>query len=106
MALHMDNLVAGDQLQAGPLRGTRGLSDLQESQREPLARAVLAKHPQGVAKRDCRSHGRRRPRAAAERNNQRLHSLLGNTTPDEYEWAYYASPTGPPPGAAANEKTA
>jgi transposase InsO family protein len=39
-------------------------------------------------------------------NNHRLHSLLNNLTPEEYEQAYSASPTGPPPGDAANEKTA
>jgi putative transposase len=39
-------------------------------------------------------------------NNHRLHSLLGNTTPEEFEHAYYAHQPGPPTGAAANEKTA
>jgi putative transposase len=39
-------------------------------------------------------------------NNHRLHSLLGNLTPEECEQAHYASPTGPPPGDAANKKTA
>jgi transposase InsO family protein len=39
-------------------------------------------------------------------NNQRLHSLLDNTTPDEHEQAYYASSTGPPSGDAANKKPA
>lgn len=39
-------------------------------------------------------------------NNHRLHSSLGNHTPEEYEQAYYALPPGPPPGDAANEKTA
>ena len=39
-------------------------------------------------------------------NNHRLHSRLGNLTPEEYEQAYYAQPTGPPPGDAANKKTA
>jgi putative transposase len=39
-------------------------------------------------------------------NNQRLHSLLGNITPEEFEQAYYAQPTGSPTGDAANEKTA
>jgi len=39
-------------------------------------------------------------------NNHRLHSLLGNATPEEHEQAYYASPTGPPSGDAANKKTA
>jgi putative transposase len=39
-------------------------------------------------------------------NNHRLHSRLGNLTPEEYEQAYYALPTGPPPGDAANKKTA
>jgi putative transposase len=39
-------------------------------------------------------------------NNRRLHSRLGNLTPEEYEQAYYALPTGPPPGDAANKKTA
>lgn len=33
-------------------------------------------------------------------NNHRLHSLLDNTTPDEHEQSYYASPTGPPSGDA------
>ena len=39
-------------------------------------------------------------------NNARLHSLLGNATPEEFEQAYYAHQTGSPTGAAANEKTA
>ena len=39
-------------------------------------------------------------------NNHRLHSLLDNLTPEEYEQAHYASPTGPPSGDAANKKTA
>jgi transposase InsO family protein len=39
-------------------------------------------------------------------NNHRLHSRLDNLTPEEYEQAYYAPPTGPPPGDAANKKTA
>jgi putative transposase len=39
-------------------------------------------------------------------NNHRLHSLLDNTTPDEHEQAYYASPTGASPGDAANKKSA
>ncbi len=39
-------------------------------------------------------------------NNQRLHSLLNNTTPEEFEQAYYAHQTDSPTGAAANEKTA
>jgi transposase InsO family protein len=39
-------------------------------------------------------------------NNRRLHSLLSNTTPEEFEQAYYAHQTGSPTGAAANEKTA
>jgi putative transposase len=39
-------------------------------------------------------------------NNQRLHSLLDNATPEEFEQAYYAHQTGSPTGAAANEKTA
>jgi putative transposase len=39
-------------------------------------------------------------------NNHRLHSLLNNLTPEEYEQAYYAQPAGPPPGDAANKKTA
>src|SRR5829696_10366960 len=30
-------------------------------------------------------------------NNHRLHSRLDNLTPEEYEQAYYALPTGPPP---------
>lgn len=39
-------------------------------------------------------------------NNQRLHSLLDNSTPEEFEQAYYAHQTGSPTGDAANEKTA
>lgn len=39
-------------------------------------------------------------------NNHRLHSLLDHLTPQEYEHAHYAPPTGPPPGEAANKKTA
>jgi putative transposase len=39
-------------------------------------------------------------------NHDRLHGELGYTTPEEYEQAYYASPQGPPPGDAANKKTA
>jgi putative transposase len=39
-------------------------------------------------------------------NTDRLHSALGNQSPEEYEQAYYALPTGPPPGDAANKKTA
>ncbi len=39
-------------------------------------------------------------------NNRRLHSRLGYLTPEEYEQAYYAQPAGPPPGDAANKKTA
>jgi putative transposase len=39
-------------------------------------------------------------------NNRRLHSRLDNLTPEEYEQAYYAHPAGPPPGDAANKKTA
>ena len=39
-------------------------------------------------------------------NNHRLHSLLDNRTPEEYEQAHYALPAGPPPGDAANKKTA
>jgi putative transposase len=38
--------------------------------------------------------------------NERLHSQLGNLTPEEYEQAYYALPTGSPSGDAANKKTA
>ena len=38
--------------------------------------------------------------------NERLHSQLGNVTPEEYEQAYYASTTGSPSGDAANKKTA
>ena len=37
--------------------------------------------------------------------NERLHSQLGNVTPEEYEQAYYAT-TGSPSGDAANKKTA
>jgi len=39
-------------------------------------------------------------------NNARLHSLLGNVTPEEFEHAYYTHETGSPTGAAANDKTA
>ena len=39
-------------------------------------------------------------------NNQRLHSLLDNATPEEFEQAHYAHEIGSPTGAAANEKTA
>ena len=39
-------------------------------------------------------------------NNHRLHSLLSNATPEEFEQAYYAHQTGSPTGAAANQKTA
>lgn len=39
-------------------------------------------------------------------NNQRLHSLLDNVTPEEFEQAYYAHDTGSPTGDAANKKTA
>jgi|SRR6266487_5432900 putative transposase len=39
-------------------------------------------------------------------NNHRLHSLLGNVTPEEFEHAYYAHEPGSPTGVAANEKTA
>ena len=39
-------------------------------------------------------------------NNHRLHSLLDNATPEEFEHAYYAHEPGSPTGVAANEKTA
>ena len=39
-------------------------------------------------------------------NNHRLHSLLDNATPEEFEQSYYAHRAGSPSGAAANEKTA
>jgi putative transposase len=39
-------------------------------------------------------------------NNHRLHSLLDNLTPEEYEQAYYAQPAGSPPGDAANKRPA
>jgi len=39
-------------------------------------------------------------------NNHRLHSLLNNVTPEEFEQAYYAQPTGSPTGDATNKKTA
>ena len=39
-------------------------------------------------------------------NQHRLHSLLDLATPEEFEQAYYAHQTGPPPGAAANKKPA
>ncbi len=39
-------------------------------------------------------------------NNHRLHSLLDNTTPEDFEQSYYADLTGSPSGDAANKKTA
>lgn len=39
-------------------------------------------------------------------NEQRLHSELDYTTPEEHEQAYYTRTTGSPPGDAANKKTA
>ena len=39
-------------------------------------------------------------------NNHRLHSLLDNATPEEFEHAYYAHEPRSPTGVAANEKTA
>jgi len=39
-------------------------------------------------------------------NNHRLHSLLDNTTLEEFEQTYYAHETGSPTRDAANEKTA
>lgn len=39
-------------------------------------------------------------------NNHRLHGLLDNVTPEEFEQSYYARPTGSPSGDAANKKTA
>lgn len=39
-------------------------------------------------------------------NNNRLHSLLDNLTPEEHEQQYYAALTGPPPGDAVIKKTA
>lgn len=39
-------------------------------------------------------------------NNHRLHSLLDDLTPEEYEQAHYAQPAGSPSGDAANKKTA
>jgi len=39
-------------------------------------------------------------------NNHRLHSLLDNLTPEEFEQAYYAPATGSPSGEAANKKSA
>jgi putative transposase len=39
-------------------------------------------------------------------NNHRLHSLLDLVTPEEFEQAHYAQPTGSPSGDAANKKTA
>jgi putative transposase len=39
-------------------------------------------------------------------NNDRLHSLLDHTTPEEFEQSYYAHQTGSPTGDTANEKTA
>ncbi len=39
-------------------------------------------------------------------NNDRLHSELGYHSPEEHEQAFYAALSSPPPGAAANKKTA
>jgi putative transposase len=39
-------------------------------------------------------------------NDDRLHSLLGYQSPEEFERNYYADPTGSPPGNAASKKTA
>ena len=39
-------------------------------------------------------------------NNHRLHSLLDNLTPEQYQQAYYSQPAGSPTGDAANKKTA
>lgn len=39
-------------------------------------------------------------------NNDRLHSELAYLSPEEYEQAFYALPTGSPSGEAANKKTA
>ena len=40
------------------------------------------------------------------RPTSRLHGELGYLTPEEYEQAYYARPTGSPPGDAANKRPA
>jgi putative transposase len=39
-------------------------------------------------------------------NHERLHGELDYQTPEEYEQAFYAQPTGSPPGDAANKKPA
>jgi transposase InsO family protein len=39
-------------------------------------------------------------------NNDRLHGLLDNATPEELELAYYTAKTGSPPGDATNKKPA
>jgi putative transposase len=39
-------------------------------------------------------------------NNHRLHSLLDNVPPEEYEHTHYAHQSGSPPRDAANKKTA
>ena len=39
-------------------------------------------------------------------NHHRLHSELGYTSPEEHEQTYYAQPSGPPPGDAANNQAA
>jgi putative transposase len=39
-------------------------------------------------------------------NTNRLHSLLGYLTPEDFERDYYADPTGSPPSDAASKKTA
>jgi len=39
-------------------------------------------------------------------NNERLHSFLGNVSPEEYERNYYADTTGPSADEAANKTAA
>ncbi len=39
-------------------------------------------------------------------NNQRLHNLLDNAAPEQFEQAHYALQTGSPPGDATNKKPA
>lgn len=39
-------------------------------------------------------------------NHQRLHSALDYTSPEQHEQTYYAQPSGPPPGDAANNQAA
>ena len=39
-------------------------------------------------------------------NHRRLHGYLGYHSPEEHEQAFYAHPSGPPPGDAANNQAA